>query len=101
MSPATPAEAAGHPGRVPHFQNEPLPTLPNATQRRLDMQSTCNYASRMSTMIQIRHVPDSLHRKLKVCAATEGLSLSDYLLRQVKQAAEQPTMAEILERIAR
>jgi hypothetical protein len=55
----------------------------------------------MSTMIQIRHVPDSLHRKLKVRAATEGLSLSDYVLRQVKQAASQPTMDEILERIAR
>jgi len=65
------------------------------------MQSTCNYAYRMSTMIQIRHVPDSLHRKLKVRAATEGLSLSDYVLRQVKQAANQPTMAEILERISR
>jgi antitoxin FitA len=52
-------------------------------------------------MIQIRHVPDALHRKLKVRAATEGLSLSDYVLRQVKQAASQPTMDEILERIAR
>ena len=65
------------------------------------MQGTCNYATRMSTMIQIRHVPDSLHRKLKVRAATEGLSLSDYVLRQVQQSADQPTMAEILEQIAR
>ena len=67
----------------------------------LDMQTTCNYADCMSTMIQIRHVPDSLHRKLKARAATEGLSLSDYVLRQVKQAADQPTMGEILERISR
>jgi antitoxin FitA len=52
-------------------------------------------------MIQLRHVPDSLHRKLKVRAATEGVSLSDYVLRHVKQAADQPTMAEILERISR
>ena len=65
------------------------------------MQSACNYADCMSTLIQIRHVPDALHRKLKVRAATEGLSLSDYVLREIKQSASQPTMAEILERIAR
>jgi len=55
----------------------------------------------MSTMIQIRHVPEQVHRKLKSRAAKEGLSLSDYLLKQIKQSAEQPTMAEITRRIAR
>jgi plasmid stability protein len=55
----------------------------------------------MSTMIQIRHVPDPLHRKLKSRAALEGMSLSDYLLREIRRIAERPTMEEILERLAR
>jgi plasmid stability protein len=55
----------------------------------------------MSTMIQIRHVPDPLHRKLKARAAQEGKSLSDYLLREIQRLAEQPTMEEIMERLAR
>jgi plasmid stability protein len=55
----------------------------------------------MSTMIQIRHVPDPLHRKLKARAAQEGKSLSDYLLREIQRIAERPTMEEIMERLAR
>ena len=55
----------------------------------------------MSTMIQIRHVPDPLHRKLKARAALEGKSLSDYLLREIKRVAERPTMEEIMQRLAR
>ncbi len=65
------------------------------------MCSTCNYAVRMSTMIQIRHVPDPLHRKLKARAALEGKSLSDYLLREIRRIAERPTMEEIMQRLAR
>ena len=38
----------------------------------------------MSTMIQIRNVPDAVHRRLKAQAALEGLSLSEYLLREVR-----------------
>jgi plasmid stability protein len=55
----------------------------------------------MPTMIQLRHVPDELHRKLKARAAMEGLSLSDYLVREVTQIAERPTMQEMKERLAR
>jgi plasmid stability protein len=51
-------------------------------------------------MIQLRHVPDELHRKLKARAALEGLSLSDYLIREVRRSAEMPTIAEITERLA-
>jgi plasmid stability protein len=54
----------------------------------------------MSKMIQIRNVPDGLHRKLKARAALAGLSLSDYLLAEIRQGAERPTMAEIRERLA-
>jgi plasmid stability protein len=50
----------------------------------------------MARMIQIRHVPDPLHRKLKARAALAGMSLSDYLLSEVR-----PTRAELMERVAR
>ncbi len=54
----------------------------------------------MSKMIQLRHVPDELHRKLKARAAMEGLSLSDYLLQEVKGLAERPTLNDLRRRIA-
>ncbi|MBV9771207.1 MAG: hypothetical protein JOZ32_16675 [Bryobacterales bacterium] len=54
----------------------------------------------MAKMIQLRNVPDSLHRKLKSRAAVEGLSLSDYLLREIEHVAERPTVKELAERIA-
>ena len=53
----------------------------------------------MSKMIQIRNVPDELHRKLKARAALEGLSLSDYLMRQVERVAERPTAEELRRRL--
>jgi plasmid stability protein len=55
----------------------------------------------MSTMIQIRNVPDALHRKLKSRAALAGMSLSDYLLQQIRQVAERPTVEEMQARLAR
>lgn len=54
----------------------------------------------MPRMIQLRHVPDDLHRTLKVRAALEGLSLSDYLLREVRRIAERPTVEELRRRLA-
>src|SRR5208282_885755 len=65
----------------------------------LDMLSTCNYPSNMSKMIQLRHVPDALHRQLKARAALSGLPLSDYLIREVRKIAEQPTLQEMQERL--
>jgi len=53
----------------------------------------------MSKMIQIRNVPDGLHRRLKSRAAEEGLTLSDYLLRMAEREAGRPTIAELTERI--
>ncbi len=55
----------------------------------------------MSVMVQIRNVPTDLHRRLKARAALEGMSLSEYLLREVQKAAERPTLAEIKERLSR
>jgi antitoxin FitA len=64
------------------------------------MFSTCNYAVAMPKMIQLRHVPDDLHRTLKARAALEGLSLSDYLLKEVTRIAERPTVDELRRRLA-
>jgi len=53
----------------------------------------------MSKMIQLRNVPDALHRRLKARAAVSGMSLSDYLLSEIREIAERPTMAEMAERL--
>lgn len=53
----------------------------------------------MSKMIQLRDVPDALHRSLKARAAMAGMSLSDYLLAEIKELAEKPTLAELRERL--
>ena len=66
----------------------------------IEMWSTCCYVHYMPKMIQLRHVPDDLHRTLKARAALEGLSLSDYLLQEVRRVAERPTLAELRRRLA-
>jgi antitoxin FitA len=53
----------------------------------------------MSKMIQLRNVPDALHRHLKARAALAGMSLSDYLLVEIKEIAERPTLDELRERL--
>lgn len=55
----------------------------------------------MSKMIQVRNVPDNLHRTLKAQAALAGMSLSDYLLAEIRRVAERPTLAELRERLRR
>jgi len=49
--------------------------------------------------IQIRNVPDDVHRTLKARAAKEGMSLSDYLLRAVTELARRPTLEEMEARL--
>ncbi len=51
-------------------------------------------------MIQIRHVPDRIHRTLKARAASAGKTLSDYLLAELKLVVERPTLQELSSRIA-
>lgn len=52
-------------------------------------------------MIQIRNVPGALHRRLKSRAALAGKSLSDYLLDEIRIAAERPTLDELRARLER
>jgi antitoxin FitA len=50
-------------------------------------------------MVQIRNVPEALHRQLKSRAALAGMSLSDYLLDEIRQVAERPTIDELRARL--
>ena len=65
------------------------------------MCPTCSYHGPVPVMIQIRHVPDPLHRKLKARADREGKSLSEYLLGEIERIAELPTLEDMKARLAR
>jgi len=52
-------------------------------------------------MVQIRNVPDDLHRQLKARAALAGMSISEYLLMELRRSLERPTREELLRRIAK
>jgi plasmid stability protein len=52
-----------------------------------------------TTMVQIRNVPAELHRRLKGRSAIEGMSMSDYVLRELRKALDRPTRQEVLERL--
>lgn len=54
-----------------------------------------------STMVQVRNVPAELHRRLKARAALEGLSMSEFVLRELRKSLERPPRGEILERLRR
>jgi hypothetical protein len=53
----------------------------------------------MAVTVQIRNVPDDLHRKLKARAARAGMSISEYLLREIKHSLARPTPEELLQRL--
>ena len=54
----------------------------------------------MATMIQIRNVPQKIHRQLKSRAALKGLSMSEYILQELTKSLERPPREELLDRIA-
>lgn len=54
----------------------------------------------MATLVQVRDVPDDVHRTLKSRAAAAGVSLSEYLRTVLERDAARPTPAELAERIA-
>src|SRR5213592_953145 len=78
----------------------PLRNCKRAQQVSLTCVSHANSIERMSKMIQLRNVPDSLHRQLKARAALAGMALSDFLIREVRKIAEYPTPEEMRERLA-
>lgn len=54
----------------------------------------------MSTMLQVRNVPDNVHRQLKARAALAGKSLSEFALGELRRALERPTREELIARVA-
>ena len=64
------------------------------------MCSTCVMVGGMPKMIQIRDVPDDVHRTLKMRAASAGMSLSDYVKRDLEAASALPTLEEIDARVS-
>ncbi len=64
------------------------------------MKLLCFHVYFMTTMIQIRNVPESMHRQLKARAALEGVSMSRYILREIERALARPSRREWLEAIA-
>lgn len=53
----------------------------------------------MRRIIQVRNVPEVLHRSLKARAADAGMSLSDHLLAELRETAERPSLDEFRERL--
>lgn len=53
----------------------------------------------MNTMIQIRNVPEELHRRLKARAAMEGMSMSLYILREIEKSLARPSRREVFQAI--
>ena len=71
----------------------PLVSRPD---KPLDMRITCVHAQSMPKMLQVRNVPDALHHRLKVRAATNGETLTDYVLEILRRADREPTIDEWL-----
>jgi len=63
------------------------------------MCSACDNVNHMSRMIQIRNVPDDLHREAKVRASRAGMSLSDFLLRELERSLSFPPVDEVVARV--
>jgi antitoxin FitA len=65
----------------------------------VDVSGTSVNVVHMSKMIQIRNVPDEMHRALKASAAAEGMSLSDYIKRELGGVTAKLSLDEIDARI--
>ena len=68
------------------------------TAKILNMSGTRSNVVHMSKMIQIRNVPDDLHKELKIRAAAAGMSMSDYIKRELSLRTRKSTIREIAER---
>ena len=68
------------------------------TLEAVNMSSARSNVVHMSKMIQIRNVPDDLHRELKMRAAAAGMSMSDYIKRELSRKRRKATIKEIRER---
>ena len=62
----------------------------------VDMNTAWIHTFFMTTMIQVRNIPEGLQRRLKTRAATEGVSMSAYVRRLIEHALERPSRQEVL-----
>ena len=53
----------------------------------------------MAVVVEIRNVPEDLHRRLKERAALDGMSVSEFLLREIERALARPTREELVQRL--
>ena len=83
------ATRAEWPGTIPCMKTAEL----------VDMSAARSSVLHMSKMIQIRNVPDELHRELKMRAAAAGMSLSDYIKKELSYATERDSWEEIHARV--
>jgi antitoxin FitA len=83
-----------------NIANDDFSARPNRwIGNEIDMAAACDHHDHMPKMIQIRHVPDHLHGRLKARAALAGMSLSDYLLNEIRHIAEVPSPEEMRKRL--
>lgn len=68
--------------------------------KNIDFPARKVHVAHMPKMIQIRHVPDRLHRRLTARAAAAGMTLSDYLRAELEQVSAQLTPAEVRDRLS-
>jgi antitoxin FitA len=68
------------------------------TAEMLDMSAARVTVEDMSKMIQVRNVPDDLHKKLKIRAAAAGMSMSDYIKQELGRRTRKSTIREIAAR---
>ena len=55
----------------------------------------------MATMIQIRNVPDKIHRQVKARASLAGMSMSEFILQELQRVVERPSRDELLDRLSK
>jgi plasmid stability protein len=65
------------------------------------MHDACKHDHSMPKNIQLRNVPDELHKRLKVRAASEGMTLTAFILRELQWLAELPSQNELLAKLSR
>jgi hypothetical protein len=65
------------------------------TAEMIDMSTARSNVDYMSKMIQIRNVPDELHRSLKTRASAAGMTMSDYIKKELSWASEKDSWEEI------
>ena len=65
------------------------------------MKGVIFHVAHMNTHIQIRNVPNAIHRKLKIRAAEQDLTITDYVKQLIGAELEKPTLAEMAERLSK